>query len=255
MIAEELESVVQLFADVLRSYEIAPEEIEAHEETIRGAGYALLRREAAPAATDAAVVCGLEGRCFDTRAVSSCAQTPRPWAAASASSISRPRGLTVADHPPWTRHPSPTPPATLRLQAGDELELTGSADAFAGAAPLFRPGSAEVAEIVPTMPGRRRVDTSATVELTLDASDVVHAHCGRIRPVRPQRRGCEECLRIGDAWVHLRVCMTCGHVGCCDSSPNKHATAHHHGTGHPIMRSLEPGENWGWCYVDEALLE
>jgi len=59
---------------------------------------------------------------------------------------------------------------------------------------------------------------------------------------------------MGDSWVHLRLCLTCGHVGCCDSSKNQHATKHFHATTHPIMRSLEPGEDWGWCYVDEIEL-
>ena len=64
--------------------------------------------------------------------------------------------------------------------------------------------------------------------------------------------GCEECLKIGSVWVHLRMCMMCGKVGCCDSSPNKHASAHWREGGHPIMRSAEPGEDWAWCYVDEV---
>jgi len=64
--------------------------------------------------------------------------------------------------------------------------------------------------------------------------------------------GCEDCLRIGGWWVHLRLCLTCGHVGCCDSSPNRHATAHSKTTRHPIIRSLEPGEDWCWCYEDEV---
>lgn len=63
--------------------------------------------------------------------------------------------------------------------------------------------------------------------------------------------GCEDCLKIGGTWVHLRMCEICGHIGCCDNSPNKHATAHFHATSHPIMRSAEPGEDWSWCYVDE----
>src|SRR6202041_1473567 len=67
--------------------------------------------------------------------------------------------------------------------------------------------------------------------------------------------GCEECLKMGDTWVHLRLCLECGHVGCCDSSKNKHATKHFHHTKHPIIRSLEPGEDWGWCYVDELELD
>jgi ubiquitin-hydrolase Zn-finger-containing protein len=64
--------------------------------------------------------------------------------------------------------------------------------------------------------------------------------------------GCEDCLRIGGQWVHLRVCRTCGHVGCCDSSPNQHASAHAASSGHPIVSSLEPGEDWSWCYLDEV---
>jgi hypothetical protein len=64
--------------------------------------------------------------------------------------------------------------------------------------------------------------------------------------------GCEDCLRIGGKWVHLRICLTCGHVGCCDDSPNRHATAHANATSHAIIRSLEPREEWCWCYVDEV---
>ena len=64
--------------------------------------------------------------------------------------------------------------------------------------------------------------------------------------------GCEECLQTGSDWVHLRLCLTCGHVGCCDSSPNKHATKHFKTTEHPIIKSFEPGENWVWCYVDKT---
>jgi uncharacterized UBP type Zn finger protein len=75
-----------------------------------------------------------------------------------------------------------------------------------------------------------------------------------VHPVHPSARGCEECLRTGDDWVHLRICLTCGHVGCCDSSKNRHATAHFHATDHPVMKSLEPGDRWGWCYVDEVEL-
>lgn len=80
-------------------------------------------------------------------------------------------------------------------------------------------------------------------------------HVGGIRNVKPHSRGCEECLKIGQEWVHLRLCLECGHVGCCDSSIGQHATRHFHQTKHAIMRSLEPGETWGWCYVDEVMLE
>ena len=84
------------------------------------------------------------------------------------------------------------------------------------------------------------------------------AHCSHfseIRDVAPRTGGCEECEKAGDTWVHLRLCLTCGHVGCCDSSKNKHASRHFHATHHPVMRSLEPGETWGWCYVDERMFD
>ena len=67
--------------------------------------------------------------------------------------------------------------------------------------------------------------------------------------------GCEDCLREGGKWLHLRICLECGHVGCCDDSPARHASAHAHSTGHPIIRSLEPGETWCWCYIDRVALE
>ena len=66
--------------------------------------------------------------------------------------------------------------------------------------------------------------------------------------------GCEDCLLTGDPWLHLRLCLQCGHVGCCDDSPNRHATLHAQSRGHPIIRSLEPGEVWSWCFVDELAM-
>ena len=68
----------------------------------------------------------------------------------------------------------------------------------------------------------------------------------------PSVDGCVDCLLTGDPWLHLRICLTCGHVGCCDDSPNRHATAHAHAASHPIIRSLEPGEDWNWCYLDDV---
>jgi uncharacterized UBP type Zn finger protein len=79
-------------------------------------------------------------------------------------------------------------------------------------------------------------------------------HLDQIHPVTPSANGCEECLAMGDRWVHLRLCQTCGHMGCCDSSKNKHATKHFHATNHPIIKSLEPGEDWSWCYIDNAIV-
>lgn len=76
------------------------------------------------------------------------------------------------------------------------------------------------------------------------------------RSITPKtKNGCEECLKTGDKWVHLRLCLECGHVGCCDNSKNKHATKHFHQTGHPVIRSYEPGENWEYCYVDDVFAE
>ena len=84
-------------------------------------------------------------------------------------------------------------------------------------------------------------------------SDGVCAHIEAITSVKhPKQRVCEECVKIGSGWVHLRMCMTCGKIGCCDSSPNRHATAHAGESGHPIIRSAEPGEDWSWCYIDEV---
>jgi uncharacterized UBP type Zn finger protein len=80
-------------------------------------------------------------------------------------------------------------------------------------------------------------------------------HLDQIQDVEPSADGCEECLRIGDMWVHLRKCLVCGHVGCCDSSKNKHATKHFHTMEHPLVQSFQPGEDWIWCYVDEVVME
>ena len=80
-------------------------------------------------------------------------------------------------------------------------------------------------------------------------------HVQHIRPVTPNTQGCEECLAMGANWVHLRLCLECGHVGCCDESIHRHATKHFHATHHPVIRSFEPGEDWGWCYVDKEMFE
>ena len=81
------------------------------------------------------------------------------------------------------------------------------------------------------------------------------SHLDQIKTTNTSIRVCKECVERGDTWVHLRLCLECGHVGCCNSSKNKHATRHFLATKHPVMRSNERGETWGWCYVDEAYLE
>ncbi len=80
-------------------------------------------------------------------------------------------------------------------------------------------------------------------------------HVAGIRDVSPSSDGCEDCLKIGGRWVHLRLCLECGHVGCCDSSPNRHAAKHFHAAGHPLITSFEPGEAWCYCYPDERFYD
>ncbi len=80
-------------------------------------------------------------------------------------------------------------------------------------------------------------------------------HVKLIQTYTPNTKGCEECMKTGDRWVHLRICLICGHVGCCDSSKNKHASKHCKEAGHPMMKSLEPGEEWGYCCVDDIFYE
>ena len=82
------------------------------------------------------------------------------------------------------------------------------------------------------------------------------SHLFEVNNVTPKTPdGCEECLKIGDPWLHLRLCVICGHVGCCNASKNKHAIKHFHSTNHPLMKSFEPAEEWGWCYADEIYFE
>ena len=80
-------------------------------------------------------------------------------------------------------------------------------------------------------------------------------HTSQIAQVVPSALGCEECLASGSPWVHLRLCRICGHVGCCDDSPNRHATQHFHTTGHPIIEGYDPPEGWGWCFVDKVVVK
>ncbi len=81
------------------------------------------------------------------------------------------------------------------------------------------------------------------------ASECLHVNL--IKLTSTNKHVCEDCVKVGDTWLHLRLCLTCGHVGCCDSSKNKHARRHYGAVGHPLIRSIEPGESWVWCYTDE----
>jgi uncharacterized UBP type Zn finger protein len=90
-------------------------------------------------------------------------------------------------------------------------------------------------------------------------NNIVVTECDHLKSVNPDIQGntggCEECEKIGSDWVHLRLCLTCGHVGCCDNSKNKHGTKHFESTKHPMIRSFEQGEYWKWCYIDKLFME
>jgi CPA2 family monovalent cation:H+ antiporter-2 len=260
---DELETVVQVFAELMRTYQLPPEEIERHEAAIRAGGYAALLEGSAsgppphPAlsssggkGTAPVVVCDVGDECLDTRSVTVRDGARIVGQALRELDLDRRYGLSLRAL--VRRIDVPIAP-DVRVQAGDRLTLSGSADAFAAAADLFRPTATPVPEERPVSP-HQRLDIDPQQPITLEPREGTCPHVSETRAVYPSARGCQECLQTGDAWVHLRICMTCGHVGCCDSSKNKHATAHFRASHHPIVRSLEPGERWGWCYDDEVVL-
>jgi len=248
-IATEFEAVVGMFDDILRHYRVDPEVILAHEETLRRGSYEAFDHELMDAP---AVQCELDDDCFSTRTV-----TIRKGAAVAERSLAdlqldeRLIHVIELEHDGETTH---EPSGDAVLHVGDSVLFGGTPEAFIDAADLFRGSDAGAAPLpaLPAMPTQSApwIDTSSTVHLDVDPR--VCSHGDHVNDVTPSAQGCEECLRAGDRWVHLRVCMECGHVGCCDSSPNKHATKHYHETGHPVMRSIERGETWGWCFEEEV---
>ncbi|MBA2755316.1 MAG: NAD-binding protein [Chloroflexia bacterium] len=126
--------------------------------------------------------------------------------------------------------------------------VTGILDAYAGITLVNSPAYAPGETAAEAFAG----DPDSTDDGARDDSDDGFCtHLDQVRLVTPHTpQGCEECLALGDRWIHLRLCLTCGHVGCCDSSPNKHASAHSRSRAHPIIQSFEPNEDWRWCYVD-----
>jgi CPA2 family monovalent cation:H+ antiporter-2 len=256
VIADEMESVVRIFAEVMRNYGVPAEEIEANEKAIHSGGYAALLH--CPAEGEApAVVCQINAKSLNRRTVT--VRKGMPITSQPLSELER-YGLKLEK----ARHnggaTSDFPP-DFRVQPGDELTLSGPPTAFARSAALFR--AAETETSVPTLAedapeaggiGPGGIDAEQTVTFTPTVEDGICSHLDQIRPVTPSARGCEECLRLGDTWVHLRLCLTCGHVGCCDSSKNKHATGHFAETEHPLVKSLEQSEAWGWCYKDQTYL-
>ena len=271
VVVEELERALGVFDDVLHAYGLSPTEIEAQEAVIRSGDYALLR--AADRQQALALTLAPDG--LSTRTV-----TLREGMAVAGQSLKeldlrRRHALTVR-RVRRGEEVLADPPGDFVFQPGDELLLAGSADRFAESAPLFRlptdggdgapsgsgapsgdglPPAFGAAPPPPTDRDVTTLDVDQTVRL--DDAQLQSPDCGhtdQARAVSPSTPGCEECLQRGDDWVHLRICMTCGHVGCCDSSKNKHASKHAAATEHPIVKSVEPGEDWGWCYVDETML-
>ncbi|XXF76101.1 cation:proton antiporter [Myxococcaceae bacterium GXIMD 01537] len=255
VITEEMESVVSLLTAVLRDYRLPPEEISAHEHAVRRSGYAALRAPGSPERP--VLVCAMGEDCLDSRIVTVRAGAPAVGRTLEYLDLER-HGIRVLEaRRDGARLEGVSP--NLQLETGDELVLSGSASAFALCAELFRTPAPDGAGPIEPPPAPRRtaaelIDTNATIRFEPHPGAPPCGHLEQIRPVRPGTKGCEECLRLGDKWVHLRLCLSCGHVGCCDDSTNKHATRHHAETGHPLIRSLEPGEDWGWCYEDKVTL-
>ncbi len=251
-VAVEFETVIGLFDDVLRHYQVEPDEILRHEEALRRGSY---RAFDASAMGTPAVECELDDDCFSTRTV-----TIRPGAPASGQTLAGLRlderllhVVRVDRDGETTREPA----GTFALRPGDQVVVGGTPQSFIDAGDLFRTSDAAAPPLPdpPPMPTQSAdwIDTAAPVPFSPDLG-VGCTHLDHVHEVTPGTQGCKECLETGDRWVHLRVCLECGHVGCCDSSPNKHAAGHNHATGHPVMRSIEPGETWGWCYEDEVML-
>ncbi len=252
VIATQMEAVIGMFDDILRHYQVAPEEILKHEEALRRGTYSALDAEMMGAP---AVECELDDDCFSTRTI-----TVREGAPVVGKTLSelkldeRLLHVISLDHEgEITREPA----GSATLEAGDTILVGGDAASFIASGDLFRAHDAAAPPLpdLPAMPTQSAdwIDLDATVTLAPDPKAGC-THGDHVHEVTPSARGCEECIASGERWVHLRICMECGHVGCCDSSPGTHATAHFHATGHPIARSIEPGEAWGWCYVDEVML-
>jgi uncharacterized UBP type Zn finger protein len=87
----------------------------------------------------------------------------------------------------------------------------------------------------------------------MDTTETICGHLDQIAVTTTRKHHCDDCVRISGTWLHLRMCLSCGHVGCCDSSPNRHAARHYRRTTHPLVRSIEPGEHWIWCYADQVM--
>jgi CPA2 family monovalent cation:H+ antiporter-2 len=255
VIPEELESVVQMLKDVLRDYNISEDEIKIHKARLRVGDYKILREESLIESSP--VVCSdINSACLETRIIK--IHEGMQILSKSILDIDFMSEFNLSLKKIKRDGREIFMNNGFNLQPGDELILEGSVKSFAQLIPLLR-----VDKPVVTQPSENsseemlsfREGNYLNKEITLLPNK--NSRCLHVlekRSVIQKSQGCEECLKIGDSWVHLRICMTCGHVGCCDSSKNKHATRHFHAKSHPVVRSLEPGENWAWCYIDEIVL-
>lgn len=238
VLVDELEVGVQLFTRVLSEYQVSLGEIDDHVATVRAGGYAALRSGIADVPL---VICDdLDESCFDTRTF-----TVRRGTAAEPVTIGElaaNAGVRVISVERGGERIAP-PPDDFVLAPGDRLNARASAQAFAAAARLLR-----------STPGEEETAPVRTIHLTPEQQRACE-HAAKMPPdVTSAASGCEECLKLGDTWVHLRICMQCGRVGCCDSSKNKHASKHYASSGHPIIRSYQPREEWAWCFPDELMM-
>ncbi|HYK03359.1 MAG TPA: cation:proton antiporter [Thermoanaerobaculia bacterium] len=239
VLVDELEVGVQLFTRVLSEYRVSLGEIDDHVTTVRAGGYAALRTGISDVPL---VICDdLDESCFDTRTF-----TVRRGTAAEPVTIGElaaSSGVRVVSVERDGERIAP-PPDDFVLAPGDRLNARASAQAFAAAARLLRPTPASEEETAPVR----------TIHLTPEQQRACE-HAAKMPPdVTSAASGCEECLKLGDTWVHLRICMKCGRVGCCDSSKNKHASKHYNASGHPVIRSYQPHEEWAWCFPDELMM-
>ncbi len=259
VISEEFESVVQLFGEVLREYRIEAEEIDRLEDLARKNGYAALTTEHVTK-QNSEFACKPGDDCFDSRTV-----TVREGSPAAGMTLAELGSGLVVKELLRDSKPIADPASDFVLRVGDELILEGATEAFAQNAALFRTKVAAgeqipekamakavgFASVSVSAPANPTIDTEREVTYVPNVDASVCSHLDQIRPVYPSAAGCEDCIRLGEDWVHLRMCLTCGHTGCCDTSKNKHATAHFHDTEHPLMKSMEPFDDWAWCFVDE----
>jgi CPA2 family monovalent cation:H+ antiporter-2 len=241
VLVDELEVGVQLFTRVLSEYKVSLGEIDDHVTTVRAGGYAALRGAIADLPL---VICDdLNEECFDTRTFT--VRRDTAVHAVTIGELAAKAGVRVISVERAGVQTSP-PPDDFVLAAGDRLTARASAQAFAAAARLLRS--------TPDQPRDEETSTVRTLHLTPEQQRACEHTASVAADITSAATGCEECIKLGDTWVHLRICMKCGRVGCCDSSKNKHATRHYEASSHPIIRSYQPHEDWAWCYPDKLMM-